>query len=284
VKQKAQAWIAVICLALASSGCATAISGTSQTIQVGSTPEGAECVFTREGETLGKLTTPGPITVKRDKRIINVVCTKDGHEEARAALNSLTNTIRPVVGFGIISAVAGVATLVDMASGADTHYQTALMVKLEPLSAADQAAAVETRARAPAEKPAAAAASLGAPFDGEYEGDVELVQRTSGGFIRRVRHIEVRVSGGVGEGTVKHPLCDQPGKIELTIDSSGTVKGTANTVNTDGCVVHKATLVGRVEGKNIRLTLTRERFEGWTTDFSLSRKPSPTASAAPARP
>jgi hypothetical protein len=82
VKQKAWTWTFVICLTVAGTGCATVGKGTSQSIQIGSSPEGAECVFTREGETLGKLTTPGPITVKRDKRPINVVCVKDGHEEA----------------------------------------------------------------------------------------------------------------------------------------------------------------------------------------------------------
>jgi hypothetical protein len=74
--------IAIICGTIASSGCATVGRGTSQSIHVGSNPEGAECVFSREGQTLGKLITPGPITVRRSKAPINVVCTKNGHEDA----------------------------------------------------------------------------------------------------------------------------------------------------------------------------------------------------------
>jgi len=281
----ARIWVVLLCVAGAVSSCSTAVKGTSQTIQVGSTPEGAECVFVRDGQTIGKLTTPGPVTVTRDKKPINVVCTKSGHEEATAVLNSLT-TSTGLYGPGIIGAVFAASALVDMASGADTRYQTALMVKLERLSAADQTAAGQATAisapktasaamPAPAVLAAPAAASQAARFDGAYQGDVELIQRKAGSFIPHVRHVEVTVSGGVGTGTIKHPLCYQPGAIAIAIDAAGQVTGTANTVNTDGCIAHKSRLVGRVEGNDIRLTITRERFEGSSTDFSLVRKPAP---------
>src|SRR5262245_27423834 len=79
VNHKGSMWTAIACLGIASSGCATIGKGTSQSIHVGSTPEGAECAFTREGQSLGRVVTPGPITVRRGRAPINVVCTKNGH-------------------------------------------------------------------------------------------------------------------------------------------------------------------------------------------------------------
>jgi hypothetical protein len=133
------------------SGCATASTGTSQSIKVGSTPDGAECVFTRDGQTLQKITTPGSITVKRDKRPITVVCAKDGYEESRAVMNSQTE-FQTVGGPGIIGGIIAIGALVDMSSGANNRYQTALMVNLEPLSSADAAAAA-ARPKPPAVPP-----------------------------------------------------------------------------------------------------------------------------------
>ena len=149
--------IALMALGVAVSGCATAVRGTSQSIPVGSTPEGAECTFTRAGQMVGRVTTPGSIRVSRDQRAIDVVCTKEGHEEARAVMNSLKDGSPYIyTGVGIISLVSAIGSLTDHASGATNSYQTALMVKLEPLSEADKAA----RAAAP---PVVATAAAGSP-------------------------------------------------------------------------------------------------------------------------
>lgn len=133
------AWIVTVCLAIAIGGCSTVSTGTSQAIYVGSTPDGADCVFTREGETLGKVTTPGPITVKRSEKAIAVLCIKEGYEEARATLNSVTRE-GVVGGSGLIGMAINAGGLIDSASGANSRYQTAVMLKLQPLSAADRAA------------------------------------------------------------------------------------------------------------------------------------------------
>jgi hypothetical protein len=278
--------IALIALGVAVSGCATAVRGTSQSIPVGSTPEGAECTFTQNGRTVGTVTTPGRITVKREQRSIDVVCTKEGHEEARAVMNSLKDGSPYIYsGLGIISLVTAIGSLTDQASGANNSYQTALMVKLEPLSDADKAARAAARVAASPTTPAGAANTVAsvAPspatsrFDGDYQADIELIQRTSRGDRLNPRHIEVTVRGGVGTGTVKHPACEQPGELQFSIDAAGAVTGTANTVNTDRCQPHTATLAGRVEGRDIRLTITRARHEGTPTDITLTRK---TASAS----
>lgn len=277
-----------MCLAIASSGCATIGNGTSQAINVGSTPEGAECVFTREGQTLGTITTPGQITVKRGRAPINVVCTKNDHEDARAVLNSLTTTdITIVPPFAIVAAVAGVATLVDMASGADTHYQTALMVKLEPFSAADQAVAVRASARAntaPAAQAAAATptpgpgqAPVGAtataasvstaapgPFDGDYNG---TILRSSS-----YRQVDVHVVGGSGVGTVRLAKCAGAGAIKLVIDPSGAIQGDADILVVASCESSSHKLTGRADGNRLLITLEpNKRFQG-ADEFPLIKR------------
>ena len=130
--------IVIIGSAIAIGGCSTVSTGTSQAIYVGSMPDGADCVFTREGQTLGKVTTPGPITVKRNENAIAVLCTKEGYEEARAILNPVTRA-GVVGGPGLIGMAINAGGLIDSASGANIRYQTAVMLKLEPLSAADRA-------------------------------------------------------------------------------------------------------------------------------------------------
>ncbi|HET6220860.1 MAG TPA: hypothetical protein VFE11_01790 [Dongiaceae bacterium] len=198
-------------LAACVSGCASAVRGTSQTIHVGSTPEGAECTFTREGATVATTTTPGAITVKRERKPINVVCTKAGHEEARAVMNATTSPSPyvPLVGIvPVVGAVAAVGSLADAASGANNHYQTALMVKLEPMSAADLAAAatrpppaapaatappaVPSGAPAPAGQPPAAKPALNGPWRAR---NVLIADRSAGTCSRDGGEYSLDISG-----------------------------------------------------------------------------------------
>jgi hypothetical protein len=269
--------LAVFLSPLLLGGCATVLTGTRQDIQVDSQPAGAVCTFTRAGERLGSVTTPGSLNIQRNAAPVTVVCTRDDYEEARAVLNArneVTTTGSAIIGGLIVGGF--VATHIDRGSGAANRYDTSLRVELAPMSAADKAAAA---ARVAAPTGAARTASSAAPssstsrFDGDYQGDVQLIQRTSSGERLNPRHIEVTVRGGVGTGTVKHPACEQPGELRLSIDAFGEVTGTANTVNTDGCVRHSATLAGRVEGRAIRLTITRTRHESSPTDVTLTRKP-----------
>ncbi len=268
--------IAAVLLCLSGGGCATVVTGTSQSIAVSSEPSGADCTLKRDGQSIGTVRTPGQVAVKRDAKPIQVVCTKDDHDDGKHVMESKFES--STMGNLAIGGLVGV--MVDAASGANSRYDTNITVQLAPLS---EAARLAARPKTPPAPPAGTASpsSAATPYDGEYEGDVELVQRVGASNFRRyTRHLEVRVVDGIGRGTVKHPLCAEPGNLDFTIDSAGHVKGTANSVNTDGCVPHKATLEGRVDGKDIRLTLTRERFEGWSTDFSLVRKSSPQTSEA----
>lgn len=260
-------------LVLSGGGCATVVSGTTQSISVNSEPSDADCTLRRDGQSIGTVKTPGVVTVKRDAKPIEVICIKADHVDGKHVMEPRLESA--TMGNLAIGGLVGV--MVDAASGANSRYDPNVAIQLAPMSAADQATA---RARKAAPPPSAPGTG---PYDGEYEGDVELVQRVSAGNFRRyTRHIEVRVVDGIGKGTAKHPLCPQPGELDLTIDSAGNVKGTANSVNTEGCAPHKAVLEGRVDGREIRLSLTRERFEGWSTDFSLVRKsPQQTSDAPP---
>jgi len=245
----------LLCLALVVTGCATASKGRSQTIHVGSKPEGAICAFTREGESLGTVNTPAAITVTRSKAPINVLCTKPGYDDARTVMNSLTLT--GPSGPGIIGGVMAIGTVIDMASGADTNYQTALMVSLEPLSAADQAA----RPGKPAPKsesspPAAPETSVPrGVYDGTYEGGIDVLQTNVSPPVPHRRDFSLQVRNGIVTGTVRHVLCDQPGEVFLVIDSSGSIQGKANTQNTTGCTERMAMIEGRMDGSDMRLTL-----------------------------
>jgi hypothetical protein len=162
MKCKMRTWVGIVCLAIVNAGCSTAIRGTSESLHIGSNPEPAECVLTRDGETLGKVTTPGQITVKRDRKPIDVHCTKDGYDDGREVMNSRADHYGYFYyGPSIVAGVVAISALVDMASGANLHYHTAVMVKLESLSAADQAARGE-RAK-PKAAPTAQAVSTAAP-------------------------------------------------------------------------------------------------------------------------
>jgi hypothetical protein len=143
-------------------GCATASRGTTQAIKIGSQPDGAACELSRDGKSLGSVTTPGSITVSRERQPITVVCTKAGHDDARAVLNSLTTEPLVVAGAGIIGGIIAAGALVDMASGANHHYQSAVMVKLEPLSPADEAAAAAPPSNSAPTAPSPAPANVAA--------------------------------------------------------------------------------------------------------------------------
>jgi hypothetical protein len=135
-------------------GCATVITGTRQDIQVESQPAGAVCTFTRDGETLGSVTTPGSLKVKRDAAPMTVVCARADYEEARAVMHARTEMA--TLGSAIIGGF--IATHIDRGSGAANRYETSLRVELTPMSAADKAAAATARVAALAAAPASAAA------------------------------------------------------------------------------------------------------------------------------
>jgi hypothetical protein len=122
--------IAIAGMALAVTGCATVIAGTSQDIRIVSDPPGSECRVTRDEVALAVVTTPGTVNVPRSKRDITTVCRKEGLADTTATIPSTLHggTVGNVIAGGII----GVA--VDAASGANNEYRRVTFVAFAPES------------------------------------------------------------------------------------------------------------------------------------------------------
>ena len=235
-------------------GCATVTTGTTQQINIDSEPQAADCTLVREGVTLGSVTTPAPITIKRHASTIQVVCKKAGYEDGRVIMNSRFETAS--AGNFVLGGIIGV--MVDSSTGANSRYEANVLVRLTSLSPADQK--IQAAAAAAKPQPAtpalpAPAAPTGGPFDGDYDGGVELAQEGFGRYSAHIRRFDVLVKDGVGSGTAKHPQCSNPGRVDLKIDASGQIKGSANVLSTATCNARTGQLEGRMEGDRMRLTI-----------------------------
>lgn len=132
----------IVSIAAATAGCSTLTEGTTQDIAVTSTPSGATCTFTRDGQTIGTVSrTPGRLTVDRSSSDIEIACNKPGFgdgaytDKADLAVATLSNVMTAGVGFAV-----------DLASGAGSKYNGTVDIALEPTGGAvvnlPQAAAV----------------------------------------------------------------------------------------------------------------------------------------------
>jgi hypothetical protein len=73
--------IFVLVLAFNAAGCASVVSGTSQTLTLDTVPAGADCTLTRKGLSIGRVNpTPGAVVVQRTRDDITVSCTRDGYQ------------------------------------------------------------------------------------------------------------------------------------------------------------------------------------------------------------
>lgn len=126
---------ATAALAVALSGCATIIEGTTQSVSVNTTPEqGAQCTLMNSQGTW-YLTSPGSTTVHKTKTDLDVTCTKPGFQPGHvvAASHFGATTAANVIAGGVI----GVG--VDAASGANYHYDSPIVVPLGPPAAVQSA-------------------------------------------------------------------------------------------------------------------------------------------------
>jgi len=123
--------------ALLSSGCATVVKGSSQTLTVDTRPPGAACVFTRKGQTIGVVNpTPGSLMVDKSSEAIAVSCTKEGYHESAASIASEFQAA--TLGNILIGGIIGI--VVDAASGAINQYAPYVSLVLTPVQFADAAA------------------------------------------------------------------------------------------------------------------------------------------------
>lgn len=116
-------------LAVSVVGCASVTSGTTQAIAVNSDPAGADCKLTREGQPLGTVKAPGPVTIKRDSRPVHVSCSMPGYEDGKVVLNSRYETA--TMGNMLLGGAIGM--MVDASTGANNRYDAQVTVPLTPL-------------------------------------------------------------------------------------------------------------------------------------------------------
>lgn len=105
--------LALMLIVFAINGCATIISGSTQNIEVNSTPSGA--VVTADPGGL-KVTTPGKLILKREKGPYKVTFTLDGYEPYSVMLTTGSNGW--VWGNLLLGGIVGL--IVDSYTGAST--------------------------------------------------------------------------------------------------------------------------------------------------------------------
>ncbi len=113
---------------LLTTGCATIVKGSDQTILFDTDPTGAICSIMRDGETLYEsFATPLSLSIEKDKDHLMITCNKDGYKE------KIVNTDSEFEGmaFGnlIFGGIIGVG--IDAASGAMNKYPTQIILPLE---------------------------------------------------------------------------------------------------------------------------------------------------------
>jgi hypothetical protein len=257
-------------------GCATVTSGKDQTLSFDTDPAGADCTLVQSGVDVARFKTPKTLSVRRANSPLIVACSKPGYQQTRAMIASTISA--GAWGNLIVGGLIGV--MVDQSSGAafryydpprlvllsasdappeDSRTLAAGVTLLPPTAGPTSLAAAATSASAPAPSPLAPAGPAAPPtpsaYDGDYSGRTEILQTNVSPPVPRVRLFDVRVVNGVGVGTVKHVLCDEPGEVFFSVSPAGEIRGRANTRNTTGCTDRLAMIEGRVEGDTLRLTL-----------------------------
>jgi hypothetical protein len=115
--------------AVALSGCATIMEGTTQSITIATTPPGAHCTVDREGARVGEIgVTPGSIQLNKSGKDLSVTCSKAGFQTATIAQSpDFSGTT-----FGNIIIGGGIGAIADAASGANYKYPAQINVALAP--------------------------------------------------------------------------------------------------------------------------------------------------------
>jgi hypothetical protein len=119
----------MVVIALMAGGCATVVSGTTQTIGVNTDPEGADCQFRRKGVLVGRVNpTPGTMQVGKDHESVSVLCAKEGFDDTTGVIGSEFQAM--TLGNILLGGVIGV--VVDAASGAMMKYPESVTFTLIP--------------------------------------------------------------------------------------------------------------------------------------------------------
>jgi hypothetical protein len=138
--------LAAIAMMAGVGGCASVISGTSQTLTLDTVPSGADCSLSRKGLVIGHVNpTPGGIYVQRTHDDITVSCTKEGYQTG----SFLNKSGLEAATFGNIILGGLVGVFVDAASGANNKYDEKMRIVLAPTDEALRATSPPDGALAP---------------------------------------------------------------------------------------------------------------------------------------
>lgn len=210
-------------VAIVAAGCSTLTEGTSQTIAVETTPRGATCSLTRDGQLVGTVDeTPGTAVVPRGEDDIEIACVRTGvgqgnftdHSDVAAA--AFSNAITGGVGFAV-----------DYATGAYRKYQGEVKIALDRprgglvltpagLPPAPVAAVLTTEPAASPPPEVAVAPSAAVPTRIFGIGVEPLVAQDPGTARRRGVIVMVVQAGstaaraGIAEGDIVTSIGDQP--------------------------------------------------------------------------
>jgi hypothetical protein len=130
-------------------GCASIVTGTSQTMALASEPAGATCKLERGGETIGFVNqTPSTASFSKSSKPIVVSCA----EEAKnlRGVSTVQPNIQPWF-FGNLLLGGIVGIIVDASSGAISEYPSSTTVVMNPTQGAAPTASVQPASDVPAQ-------------------------------------------------------------------------------------------------------------------------------------
>jgi hypothetical protein len=152
---KLQAVAAVAALGVALTGCASIMTGTTQTVSVTTIPvSGAECTV-KNGFGQWNVTTPGQVVINKSMRHALVTCDKPGYQRSYAWLLSQR---QPWI-WANAAVPLEIGNIVDWSDGAGGKYPEAISVPLKPIVSAD----TSPPSAQPSKQPAVGADALPAP-------------------------------------------------------------------------------------------------------------------------
>lgn len=129
MKTQIKTLILLVAIGTLTSGCATILNGTTQSVSLETSPvDGAKCRL-QNSEGSWFLTTPGSVVVHKTKHNLDISCKKDGYKDAHVFLVPSFNF--DTIGNVLVGGLAGIT--VDAFSGANWAYSTANIVPLIPV-------------------------------------------------------------------------------------------------------------------------------------------------------
>ena len=118
----------LVAAALALSGCASIVKGTSQDVAINTNPPGARCELMRGAASLGVVDpTPGVLNLDKSSESVQIKCDLAGYKSAQYILESEAEAM--TAGNVIFGGVIGLA--VDASTGAMNKYDSNVTVVLQ---------------------------------------------------------------------------------------------------------------------------------------------------------